>query len=92
MRDLMQKHIPDEIRLARYKHGFDVLENPQTQAALASALQEGLHNTWDSIRDYLQPNINIDKAFSVRALKSRPNAFAEGISLLWLSAHEKGHL
>jgi asparagine synthase (glutamine-hydrolysing) len=90
LRELMQAKIPDSIRLARYKRGFDVAANVQAQAIFAKALREGLHNTWDSIRDYVQSNIIIDKAFSDAALRQRPGALAEGISLLWLNAHQQG--
>jgi asparagine synthase (glutamine-hydrolysing) len=85
VREAMYGRIPEHIRSARYKRGFDVNEPAWIEAGLGAAIREALHSKYGRIQDLLPHGAQIDTLYSDERLKSHSNTFAETISLLWLS-------
>jgi len=76
--------IPESIRTARYKRGFDVQEGRWIDGGLGEFIREMLRARSREVSEWLAPGAEIDRAFSNEQLKARPSAFAEATTLLWL--------
>jgi asparagine synthase (glutamine-hydrolysing) len=85
VRKAMAGKIPEAIRTARYKKGFDVEERRWIDEGLGQCIRGMLHEQSGGIREWLSPGVSIDEAFSNDQLKARPSAFAETTTLLWLA-------
>jgi len=84
VRQMMAGKLPDQIRLARFKRGFDVPLVSLLQAGLGVAIRRVLQENRSNIQNYLKSGIKIEKAFSDREFMHRKSAMAESIALLWL--------
>ena len=84
VRRAMAGRIPESIRMARYKKGFDVQEHRWIDGGLGKLMRRMLHDRVATIREWLMPDAAIDAVFSNDHLKTRPNAFAEATTLIWL--------
>jgi asparagine synthase (glutamine-hydrolysing) len=84
LREIMKDQLPDVIRKARYKRGFDVTLPRYVKEHLGQSIRGSLDNKKKEIKDYLVTNKNIDEIFSDEHLISNPKRFCEAISLLWL--------
>ncbi len=85
VRQVVEGVVPDAIRLARYKRGFDVEQAAWIDAGLGRRVRQALLGRERAMRKWLRPGERIEVAFSDRALKRRPTAFAEATTLLWLA-------
>lgn len=84
LRQIMQHKIPDEIRLARYKRGFDVASQHWLTSGLGQLIRTALQDKQSYIKEFIMPGVSIAQVFSDRNLAERPNAMGEAMTLLWL--------
>jgi len=84
LRYAMKDRIPDQIRLARYKRGFDV-QASWLKDGLGDFIRTVLHERYTKIRPYLHTDIDIHQVFSDEALHKNRIRQADALSLLWLS-------
>lgn len=85
VREIMNHKIPDTIRLARYKRGFDIPLASLLQKGLGPTIREQLQKNISVISDFLNQSININSSFSDQQLLQRRNGMTEAITLLWLN-------
>ncbi|MBZ0319449.1 MAG: asparagine synthase (glutamine-hydrolyzing) [Anaerolineae bacterium] len=86
LRYAMRNRIPEEIRNARYKRGFDVQAN-WLEDGLGSFIRVTLNERYECISHYLRNNVNIDSEFTDEILVKNRIRQADALSLLWLSEH-----
>lgn len=84
IRHMMKNKIPDAIRLARYKRGFDIPLTPLLQQGLGTSIRERLKEK-SVTRDFVKRHHDIDVVFSDQAFQQTPRRLSEAITLLWLS-------
>lgn len=84
VREITRDKIPEEIRTARYKRGFDVPFSALIAAGLGKAMRAQLNGNYRSIKEFLIFPGNIDEIFSDQQFLHRPNKITEAITLLWL--------
>jgi len=84
VREVARGKIPEEIRKARYKRGFDVQQSEWIGRGLGEAIREALRMRLPEIKEFLEPNAKVDRLFSDAQLKHRAAAFAEATALIWL--------
>ncbi|GAO74053.1 asparagine synthase (glutamine-hydrolyzing) [Meiothermus ruber] len=84
LRQVAQGKIPDSIRTARYKRGFDVTQS-WLAAGLGSHLQEQIQAAETVLREVLAPNLNLAQTYSPAQMQQQPHRLAEAISLVWLA-------
>lgn len=85
LRDLMQNELPDTIRLARYKRGFDVPVKQWLDSGVGDTLLTYLLDNQSSLQPYLSCKVDIAKAYNRSALQHRNQALSEAITLAWLA-------
>ena len=85
VRRAMAGKIPEAIRTARYKKGFDVLQNQWIDRGLGDCIRTMLNERSSQIGEWLAPSVNINEIFSNEQLKRRPSGFAEATTLIWLA-------
>lgn len=86
LRQIARQRIPDSIRTARYKRGFDVAEGDWIRMGLGDAIRRSLCRAAPPLTGSLiNPAVDLDHFFSDRALVNRPGAMLEATSLLWLT-------
>jgi asparagine synthase (glutamine-hydrolysing) len=86
LREAMKNRIPEKIRAARFKRGFDVNDPGWIEAGLGESIRESLHSNKGRISGVLPAGIQIDEHFSDERLKTPGNSLSESISLLWLAS------
>ncbi len=85
IRKIMQNKIPDNIRLARYKRGFDISLSELLKKGLGESIRATLKENRSILSDFLSTSINIHQHFSDQQFLQRPATMSEAISLLWLN-------
>ncbi len=85
IREIMKNKLPDNIRLARYKRGFDIPIHRLLKAGLGGEIRTHLKNNATKISDYFKSQIDIEKHYSDSQLLQRRTAMTEVITLLWLN-------
>jgi asparagine synthase (glutamine-hydrolysing) len=90
LRRAVNGRIPDSIRLARYKRGFDVNERRWIAHGLGSSIRRGLEERAASVRPWLREGREIASAFSDERLSAHPMALCEAITLAWLAERTSG--
>lgn len=84
LRKVSKGYVPDFIRLARYKRGFDAFQYSRW-------IKEGLGSTLRNMVDvekcaaYLNQPLDLDDSFKDDALVKNPRAFYDLTSLIWMS-------
>lgn len=84
VREIMQGKIPETIRAARYKRGFDVSMPQLIAAGLGQAIRDQLEGHYAKIRDFLTPRVRIAELFSDQQFLQSSAKVPEAIALLWL--------
>ena len=84
LREVARGKIPEEIRKARYKRGFDVRESDWFEQGLGAAMRDALRIRLPEIKQFLEPGAKVDELFSDAQLKHRTLASAEATTLIWL--------
>ena len=84
LREITANKIPNSIRLARYKRGFDVSMGHFIKAGLGGAIRQALYNQDANIKNYLCSTKPIEQIFSDQELSQNQQRVAEAITLLWL--------
>jgi len=85
IRKIMADKIPNNIRLARYKRGFDIPLAELLNSGLGKSIRAALQSNFSVIKEFLMKGASINQLFSDQQLLSRPNAITEAITLLWLN-------
>jgi asparagine synthase (glutamine-hydrolysing) len=85
VRQAVAGRVPDSIRVARYKKGFNVQQDRWIEEGLGSSIRALLRENRGRVSDYVATGSELDSVFSNAALRTRPSAFAEATTLLWLS-------
>lgn len=85
MRELAQGVIPDSIRLARYKRGFDVPTKLWIDAGLGQSIRSHLEEHKTAIDCFLPKTKSISELFSDEQLAGNRVAMHEAICLSWLA-------
>lgn len=85
VREMMRNKIPDSIRLARYKRGFDIPLDTLLKHGLGQSIRSTLHAGRHIIREFLPSSTNINFMFSDQQFLQRRQTMAEAITLLWLN-------
>ena len=81
----MRGRVPNTIRTARYKRGFDVPQAAWVRAGLGSDIRQRLVRQRAVIDSWLPPSVSVGALFADERLASSPIAVAEATSLLWLA-------
>jgi len=84
VRQAMKSLLPNEIRLARSKRGFDARDAFWIKQGLGDVMRSMLHASYSNVKMFLPKNTKVDDLYSDAALISRHNAFGEATSLIWL--------
>jgi asparagine synthase (glutamine-hydrolysing) len=85
VREAVTGKIPDSIRIARFKKGFNVQQDRWIDGGLGASIRVLLHENVNRVTDYIAKDTDLDGVFSDAALKTRPSAFSEATALLWLA-------
>lgn len=83
LRELTQGMVPDDIRLARYKRGFDVTQSARIYKGLTDRVQVKLREKQAFFQSFL-PHASLDNYFSPEQLQRSQQRFVELSTLLWL--------
>ena len=83
VRDVMQQKVPDQIRLARYKRGFDADFSTWFRSGLGQTIRGLLYDNQQSISQYID-KVNISHYFSDDCLINYRARFIEAVTLIWL--------
>ncbi len=85
LREAVKGRIPEAIRSARYKRGFDVQQGHWISRGLGAAIRKELHARSQHIKQWLPARWSVDHLFSDNQLKHRKTTFCEAASLIWLA-------
>ncbi len=84
LRQVARDKIPESIRNARYKRGFDVTQS-WLAAGLGSHLQGHIQAAAPLLRGVLAPGLNLAQTYTPDQMQQHPRLLAEAISLVWLA-------
>jgi asparagine synthase (glutamine-hydrolysing) len=87
LREAMMNRVRDNVRLARYKRGFDAPRGVWVSAGLGHSIRRRLRELGPAVQQWLPNDEGIDNLFSDDRLSRHPTAFAEATTLLWLGQH-----
>jgi asparagine synthase (glutamine-hydrolysing) len=85
IREIMRDKIPDQIRLAKFKRGFDIPLTMLLKAGLGRSIRAALQENQQTVKEFLKQPAEINHLFSDHQLMQRQSAIAEAITLLWLN-------
>jgi asparagine synthase (glutamine-hydrolysing) len=85
LREAARTRIPESIRAARYKRGFDVNDSAWVSAGVGSYIRETLRQRRGVLDAILPGNVSIEERFADERLCGRGSELSEAISLLWLA-------
>ncbi len=84
LREFARGKVPEPIRTARCKRGFDVAQNQWIDQGLGEAIREALRARLPLVRQFLEPGARVEQLFSDARLKREGSAFTEATTLIWL--------
>lgn len=84
LRHCTEGKLPDEVRLNKYKWGFNVPYNRWIREGLGKKIRFVLKHNYSLINTYIKNNISIEENFSDEEMIKRPTSCAEVSSLLWI--------
>lgn len=85
IRKMMENKLPNSIRLARFKRGFDLPMHELIKHGLGHRIRSTLQTNQDRISDFLRSSTDIKVLFSDHQLLHKQRTMAEALSLLWLN-------
>jgi asparagine synthase (glutamine-hydrolysing) len=85
IRRAMAGKIPESIRVARLKKGFDIQRGKWIDGGLGDLMRTMLHDRSALVQQWLVPDADIDVAYNNENLKIRAGAFTEATTLIWLA-------
>jgi len=85
IRQISQGLIPDEIRLAKFKKGFDALDERWIDAGLGQEIRKLIEKNRAILEDFLHVRLDIKSQYSDYYLKHSSFALKEAITLNWLA-------
>jgi len=88
LRQVARGKIPESIRTARYKRGFDVTQS-WLATGLGQHLQEQIQTAAPLLREVLNPQLNLAQTYTPAQMQQHPRLLAEAISLVWLARRLK---
>lgn len=83
VRDLMKEHLPESIRLAKYKRGFDVSQSARIYEQLYPSIEDNLLMKKDFYSEFIGMGKAGEYFLPVNLIKF-PQRFKELTTLLWL--------
>jgi asparagine synthase (glutamine-hydrolysing) len=87
LREAMRDQVPQAIRGARNKRGFDVPYARWIGHGLGHAIRDALRERRSEIEARTSKRLDEDSAFSDRRLLGSPTAFPEATALVWIAGH-----
>lgn len=84
LREAFNGLVPDEVRLARYKHGFPVDQARLIEAGLGATMRSWVKDARTFGKEFLQDGFEADRDFSNETLTGKVGAFPELVSLAWM--------
>lgn len=85
LRQVTKDKIPDNIRLARYKRGFDGFNENWFKKGLGHLIRERIGDNRSKFSDILPNNLKISEYFSDINLINNGTSFREAMTLAWLA-------
>lgn len=85
LRLIAKDRIPESIRMARYKRGFDVKTKPWIDAGLGELLRSDIQKNITTISHYINYCVNLKRDYNDSILLKNPQKIREIILLSWLS-------
>jgi asparagine synthase (glutamine-hydrolysing) len=89
VREAMRGRVPERIRAARWKRGFDVGQERWIRRGLGRAIRGAILARRRAAAEWLAPGVRVEEAFSDRALIRRGGGFAEATTLIWLGGLQR---
>ncbi|MDB5101689.1 MAG: hypothetical protein JWM80_6110 [Cyanobacteria bacterium RYN_339] len=86
LREAMRGRLPESIRAARYKRGFDMGQDAWVAAGLGRQIRERVDGLAGRLDGWLAPGFDVARAFSDQRLQADPAAFGEAMTLIWLGS------
>lgn len=83
IRAVMKSKIPESVRMARYKRGFDLPLKALLNAGFGNMLRMLLHD--QHVKPFLTQSHSIQQLFSDQALLEHQSRITEAFTLLWLT-------
>lgn len=91
LRQASKGWVPEEIRLARYKRGFDVPHKKWVRSGIGELVRQRLQRHSPSVLDDLAGRkITIDSDLPAKLLETDQQLFNEAVSLLWMAENHRG--
>ncbi|MEN6356679.1 MAG: asparagine synthase (glutamine-hydrolyzing) [Armatimonadota bacterium] len=84
LREIAHGLIPEHIRSARRKRGFDVEQGQWLEEGLGDSIREKLKERASRVSEYIARPLDIDADYSNERLKNSRIAFGEAMTLIWL--------
>ncbi len=85
MRQVVRDRVPDEIRLARFKRGFDVQIDSWLTHGLGNEIRKVIGDNSSKLEDFFNKRVNPAQAFCDQELLQAPNRMFEAVTLYWLA-------
>ena len=85
LRDNFKDIVPQDIRLARYKRGFDVSRNKEILSALLPRLSGRISEVQNKLSTLFHSKIDTTRYSNIKTFESSANHFTELMTLLWLN-------
>lgn len=85
IRKIMKNKLPDQLRLAKYKRGFDIPITHIVKAGLGRSIRQTLNKNISSLNDFFCQSLDVDNRYADQQLLTQRSAISEVITLLWLN-------
>ncbi len=91
VREAMKGRIPDSIRTARWKRGFDANHGYAIASGLGNMLRSRLLEAEGELTRLIDVPLNVNSRYSDDRLIEDRSAFGEAVALIWLGQRLGGH-
>ena len=90
LREAVRGQIPEEIRAARWKRGFDANHNFAISSGLGEVVRRRLMEVSSHVEKFVGATLNCKDSYSDERLAAEPSAFTEAVTLIWLGQQLSG--